>query len=175
MSETTYIVRHGRVLPITLVVVGDTTITITAGDTAADAELSAACGTHYASRDEALRAVDGLAYLGTHYASRDEAEAATEEAEVAEVLDSHGPRFAGSDAAEHAVDWIDWGFDAVSMVPWCEIGVWDAGVAAIWRDAGLTPEQVLAAASDLAEDDDDLIYAICNSDKSPDIIIDACA
>jgi len=100
---------------------------------------------------------------------------------VAEVLVSNGERFTGSDAAEVAQEWIDYGFDADDVSDWCDIGCWDAATAAAWRDAGLSPDQVLDAARSLIDAEDEPedtytdgcpIYSCCNGDTDSQVVID---
>lgn len=85
--------------------------------------------------------------------------------------------------------------DAAAADGWCDIGVWEASVAAQLRDAGLIPSQVDDAATALTESEkdswsqldetlDDLayhesqytdgcpIYSVCNNDTSIDVLID---
>lgn len=98
------------------------------------------------------------------------------------MLLRHGDMFTGNSVEDEAEGWADNGFDADSADPWCEIGVWDAATAAELRDAGLTPEQVKAAAESLTEGLEDPaeeytngcpIYAACNGDISVSVIIKA--
>ena len=98
------------------------------------------------------------------------------------TLKGHGERFCGNNPEDEAQDWIDHGFDAVAADGWCEIGVWDAGIAAQLKDAGLSPDQVtrgaeslVEAAEDAAEEytDGDPIYSVCNSDTSIKVLIRA--
>jgi hypothetical protein len=105
------------------------------------------------------------------------------------VLESYGPRFIGNDVAEMAQDWIDYGFSPAEADSWCEIGVWNPATAAAFRDAGLSPDEVRFAAERLIEaertewtdenwgysryTDGDPIYAACNYDISPDVIVEA--
>lgn len=104
-------------------------------------------------------------------------------ADMADMLDGHGDKFAGNDADDSAQDWIANGFDSADADGWCKIGVWDAATAATLRDAGLTPTQVVVAEANLVADCDDAsdeytdgspIYAACNGDISVQVIIDAC-
>lgn len=103
-------------------------------------------------------------------------------AEMCEMLDRHGDRFSGNHTPDSAQDWRDNDFDADAANEWCEIGCWDAGVAAELRDAGLTAQQASDAAERLTEGledaaetytDGDPIYSVCNGDTDAQEIIDA--
>lgn len=97
--------------------------------------------------------------------------------EMAEMLGDYGPC-----DTDEAMDWVDHNFLAATAKPWCAIGVWDASTAADLRDAGLSPDDVLAAAVSLTDgmDDEDAwlsygdgpIDAACNRDIGVDLIID---
>ena len=105
------------------------------------------------------------------------------------VLNSHGPRFSGNHVEDMAQEWLDYDFTPAEADSWCEIGVWDAATAAEFRDAGLSPAEAAAAAERLIEaekaewtdeswgfsryTDGCPIYAACNHDISPDVIIEA--
>lgn len=102
--------------------------------------------------------------------------------DMAAVLNGHGSRFSGNNVADEAQEWLDHDFTPAKAGGWCEIGVWDAATAAEFRDAGLTPEQVKAAAESLTEGlddpadeytDGDPIYAACNGDIKASVIIEA--
>jgi hypothetical protein len=105
--------------------------------------------------------------------------------DILNVLISNGPTFSGGTAAtarDVAEDWDDHDFSAGEVDDWCKVGCWDAGTAAILRDAGLTPEAAAEAAQRLADAEEDArevytdgcpIYAACNGDISPDKIIEA--
>ena len=102
--------------------------------------------------------------------------------DMAVILEGHGSKFSGNNVADEAEAWMDNGFSPARAGSWCEIGVWDAAVAAEFRDADLTPEQVTAAAESLTEGmddpaeeytDGDPIYAACNGDINASVIIDA--
>ena len=108
--------------------------------------------------------------------------ATTEAMRLQSLLLRHGSRFSGNNVEDEAEEWADNGFDADNADGWCEIGVWDAATAAEFRDAGLTPEQVKAAAESLTEGlddpadeytDGDPIYAACNGDIKASVIIEA--
>ena len=103
-------------------------------------------------------------------------------AEMMEMLLSHGDTYAGSCPADVAAEWIDAGFTPGLADKWCDIGCWDAGITAQLRDAGLTPEQALAAADALTDGlddpaevytDGDPIYSACNRDINVQVIVDA--
>jgi hypothetical protein len=121
--------------------------------------------------------------------------------EMADMLNGHGDQFSGNYVDDEAQNWLDNDFDADAANEWCEIGVWDAEVAATFRGENLTPKQVAAAAQKLidaenaewdaideaeAEDNDDWtpcernsqytddpIYSVCNGDTDAQEIIDA--
>lgn len=102
-------------------------------------------------------------------------------ADMMELLERYGDRFAGNSAKDNASDWVENGFDADSASDWMDLGVWDAATAAEFRDAELTPGEVGAAADKLVEGLEDAaeeftdgcpIYAACNGDISPRRIID---
>lgn len=106
----------------------------------------------------------------------------TKLADLRAMLESYGDRFAGNNPADEAAEWDDHGFTAASAAPWCAIGVWDAGTADEFVAAGLSPEQVEAAAERLVEGVDDAaerytdgdpIYAACNGDIRASEIIEA--
>jgi hypothetical protein len=109
---------------------------------------------------------------------------ASETAEMAAMLDGYGDRFSGNNSLDEAQGWLDEEFSRETADPWCEIGVWDAAVAAALRDAGLTPQQVSDAAAKLVDgmDDDERcaaytdgnpVYSVCNCDTSVEAIIEA--
>jgi hypothetical protein len=98
------------------------------------------------------------------------------------MLMRRGDRFSGDNPEEEAEKWVDQGFGVDEADDWCEVGVWDAAVAAELRDAGLTPERAKAAAESLTDGlddpaeeytDGDPIYAACNGDIKANVIIDA--
>lgn len=123
--------------------------------------------------------------------------------EMATMLERHGSTFSGNSSTDTAQDWLDNDFDADAAGSWCEIGCWDATVAAELRDTGLTPAQVDDAATKLrdAEDaewdaideaaaeadpdnwtpcnrdskytDGDPIYSVCNNDTPVQELINA--
>lgn len=93
--------------------------------------------------------------------------------DMLEMLGNHGGMFTGSNPADEAENWIDYGFTADTARPWCDIGVWDAATANAFVAASLTPEQVAAAAERMTDSlddpgeeytDGDPIYAACNGD-----------
>lgn len=107
-----------------------------------------------------------------------------EQLAIESTLREAGPRFAGADASWSAREWIEDGFDGTSVEGWVAIGVWDSGVAAWLRDAGLSPDQVRAGAETLMDaldedtrrliyTDSDPIYSACNGDTSVDVLIGA--
>lgn len=95
--------------------------------------------------------------------------------DIIDVLTPHGPRFTGSNARNTAESWADYNFDADEVSKWCEIGVWDPGTATTFQQADITPSRVreLAelVAEEMGDDSIDVIYAICNGDMEPDVII----
>lgn len=102
--------------------------------------------------------------------------------DMAATLNRHGTRFAGNNANDEAREWMDHGFRPSDADEWCEIGVWDAATAAEFRESGLTPDQVKDAAESLTEGlddpaeeytDGDPIYAACNGDIDPSVIVEA--
>ena len=68
---------------------------------------------------------------------------------VEKVLISHGDFFSGGcqNAAREARQWVDRGFDAIDVDSWCSVNVWDAQAAKAWCLAGMTPDDVTAAAA----------------------------
>ena len=84
---------------------------------------------------------------------------------------------AGDSTVDAARQWLRAGFAAADVRAWAEIGCWTADDAAVWRDHGLTPEDVRAAAQSLREEYDteryseSLVYHVCNGDLSADRII----
>lgn len=105
--------------------------------------------------------------------------------EILSVLIANGPTFSGgtaTSARDVAEDWDDHDFSADQVDDWCKVGCWDASTAAILRDAGLTPKSAKAAADKLVAAEEEPsnaytdgcpIYAACNGDISPDVIIEA--
>jgi hypothetical protein len=94
---------------------------------------------------------------------------------MAKMLASHEWMFSGSDPVSVAEDWVDHDFTPISADEWCAIGVWDPAAAAAFRDAGLTPGQVIAASRRLNGQDRDVIYSTCNGDLDVAIIIEEAA
>lgn len=106
--------------------------------------------------------------------------------EMAKMLESHGQMFTGNNVDDEAQGWIDNGFTPEVADEWCEIGCWDASVAAQLRDAGLTPDDAHNTANlmiDMEEErddeddpseytDGDPIYSICNGDTKVQYLID---
>lgn len=100
--------------------------------------------------------------------------------DIAAVLNSHGQNFSGGDAMHYAEDWNAYGFSADNVSAWCAVGVWDAGSASDWTIAGLTPENVVAAAKLLLINhaswdyvNNCPIYSTCNGDTDTSVIVDA--
>ena len=101
---------------------------------------------------------------------------------VVNVLKSHGDSFSGGgdNVIRFARQWVDRGFDSDDVDAWCESRVWDAQTAKAWCLAGLTPDDVTAAAALLVEShgtdsytDGCPIYSCCNGDTDTDVIVDA--
>jgi hypothetical protein len=101
---------------------------------------------------------------------------------VKDVLISHGDFFSGGcqNVTHEARQWVDRGFDAMDVDSWCSVNVWDAQAAKTWSMAGLTPDDVEAAAELLIENhgkdsytDGCPIYSCCNGDTDLDVMIDA--
>jgi hypothetical protein len=95
--------------------------------------------------------------------------------EIGRVLDGHGDRFAGNDVADMSEAWAEAGFSAADVDLWCRIGVWEPSVAAEFRDAGASPDDIVQAVERMTDDihPDDLaerwtggnpIYSVCNYD-----------
>lgn len=111
--------------------------------------------------------------------------ACTNLSEMAAVLNRHGSVYTGGHAAEMAQDWLDNDFTPAQADEWCEAGFWAPDVAAQVRDAGVTPDQAVAASASLTEaigededagevyTDGDPIYAVCNNDTAVSVLIDA--
>jgi hypothetical protein len=100
------------------------------------------------------------------------------------LLRSHGDMFTGNAVGDMADEWLGYDFDAKSADGWMDIGVWEPSVAAQLRDADLTPAEVKSAADALEDAEEDaaevytdgsVIYSICNSDTSIDVLLNACA
>lgn len=107
-------------------------------------------------------------------------------ADIMDVLESYGDRFAGNNAEDTANGWINDDINNPEVVgAWCEIGVWESSVAARMIEEKLTPAQVSAGAERLlealGEDEDSAdrytdgspIYSVCNGDTSIDDLIAA--
>lgn len=99
---------------------------------------------------------------------------------IAHILETYGKDFDGGDPFHYAEDWNAYGFSADEVSAWCAVGVWDAGSASDWTIAGLTPENVVAAAKLLlinhASSDyvnNCPIYSTCNGDTDTGVIVDA--
>lgn len=92
--------------------------------------------------------------------------------EIAQMLNGPGTMFSGN-AAEQARNWLDCEFSPSEVDEWCKIGVWDAAIAAEFRDADMTPRGVMSAAESLDDPAGSTIYAICNGDIAADVIIEA--
>jgi len=101
---------------------------------------------------------------------------------AAKTLRGYGDMYTGDCIADAAHEWLDAGIeDDGSIVSWCEIGCWNAAKAAAWISAGLTPDDVEAAAKAMQDEmtDDDMharysggiIYACCNNDIAYEDVI----
>jgi hypothetical protein len=89
-------------------------------------------------------------------------------------LISRGEFFYGSNPDSIAEDWAE-RFSVSVAAGWMDAGFWDACAAESCRDAGYTPREMMAIASDQAGrgieySSGDLIYALCNCDASVDDI-----
>lgn len=100
--------------------------------------------------------------------------------EIIGVLEMHGDAYTGADSYAAAEKWDDYGFSADEVSAWCAVGVWDAGSASDWTIAGLTPENVVAAAKLLLTNhaswdyvNNCPIYSTCNRDTDTGVIVDA--
>lgn len=94
---------------------------------------------------------------------------------AASTLRGYGDMYTGNCLADAAHAWLDAGIeDDGSIGSWCEIGCWDAATAAEWIAAGLSPDDVEAAAKRMRDQltDDQMssryhggvVYACCNGD-----------
>lgn len=103
--------------------------------------------------------------------------------DMAAMLDGHGEKFTGNNVDDEAQGWLDNDFTPRAADMWCDIGCWDAAIAAQLRDAGLSPDQVRVAAERLIADAGDdaaeeytdgcPIYSACNGDTNADVLIEA--
>jgi len=94
---------------------------------------------------------------------------------MATMLEQYGEVFAGHGTWRTlaiAQEWLDADFDADEAGDWCAIGCWEPEAAEEWRDAGKTPDQIAAAAEEMAADGD-MIYDVCNGDRSARVLMDA--
>lgn len=69
--------------------------------------------------------------------------------DVADVIDAlvvRGPAYSGDCAADMASEWLGCGFSAAAVADWCDVGVWEPGIAEQFVAAGLSPDDVAAAA-----------------------------
>jgi hypothetical protein len=145
------------------------------------------CGAHWGYSAGAIGTMAGdltsderAAIDAAHEAGLDAARKVIEERDastygpIEAVLASHGDRFAGNNVRDAAEDWDDHGFNAEEVDAWATIGCWDAATAAEWRDAGLSPAEVAATVDAIcSSDDDDLIYSVCNGERSPEVVTEA--
>ncbi len=94
---------------------------------------------------------------------------------IRDVLVGHGETFTGGidKAYDVAEEWSYHNFAADQVDDWCRVNVWDADIAAEFREAGLSPAKVAAIADVMvdASSDPDAeftnscpIYAACNGD-----------
>jgi hypothetical protein len=91
------------------------------------------------------------------------------------VLNSHGKLFTGDNVVDMARGWLDYGFSPAEADEWCEIGVWEPGIAATLKNAGLTPYEVNSGAERLYEAEPEKgcpIYSVCNGDTNISVIIE---
>ncbi len=97
------------------------------------------------------------------------------------VLISHGPVFSGGDqpnAERIAKEWHDYGFGSVRVGMWCEVGCWDASVAAEFHESHMTPRIASRACERYDERHgqahcEDAMYEACSGNlRTADIIAD---
>lgn len=86
---------------------------------------------------------------------------------IVKVLQSHGHKFSGNHVGDTAAEWSDHGMDADEVDAWCEAGVWDAGIAELFQNRGVTPQKL----QDALQNWDDAEYpepieSACNGDMS---------
>jgi hypothetical protein len=93
-----------------------------------------------------------------------------EQQEIADILKAEGEQFTGNDPLEMAQEWIDNEFDASSVEAWASNGFWCPEKAAIFRDAGHSPDLVVDAVGSV-DYDGDLIYDICNNDADAELLL----
>ena len=87
-------------------------------------------------------------------------------------LVSRGVVFCGNDPDGIAAEWSE-NFTASDAAAWMDVGFWDGSKADTMRTLGYTPESIKAISdaqtdSGIKYSSGDLIYALCNSDASPD-------
>ena len=94
---------------------------------------------------------------------------------IAEVLINHGEMFHGGHSRSVAKEWDAYLFTATAVDRWCTVGVWEPWVASYFARNGMMPPHVVAGAKKLKESQPDLdpIYAACNGDLDPQLIVDA--
>lgn len=101
--------------------------------------------------------------------------------DMAIMLIAAGELFAGEKPEEEAEYWVECGFVAKTAWEWVQIECWSPFVARQWRDAGLTPDDVAAAAADMVNgcSEPDLqwtdscpINSCCYDDTDPQDLID---
>jgi hypothetical protein len=91
---------------------------------------------------------------------------------MVEMLKQHWDRYMRKYLEEEAASWEENGFSVQEADQWCSVGFWNAATAAEFRSAGVTPEQVKAAAERIAPDGD-LIYDTCNGHTPTRVLLDA--
>jgi len=132
---------------------------------------SGAIGTMFRLTDDEVAALSAADAAGLKAAGAviEQADAAILDP-IEAALRRHGDRFTGGNPRCAAEQWDDDGFDADDVDAWAKIGCWDSGTAAVWRDAGLTPEAVAEAAKKLPGD---AISDACGDCGNPEEIIKA--
>lgn len=97
------------------------------------------------------------------------------------ILNDAGDRYSGDDAYNIANEWIEAGFSEDECPEWVSAGFWSPAAASQISDAGMTPDEAVAAANyliDVAGDNNTYtdgcpIYSLCNCDTSASEFIEA--
>lgn len=103
---------------------------------------------------------------------------------AATTLRGYGDTFVGDSAADAARAWIEEGIeDDGSIGSWCDIGCWDAPTARRWIAAGMSPDDVVAAAQIVEEGISEdvmagryhsgIVYACCSGEIPAALLIRA--
>ena len=104
--------------------------------------------------------------------SRESISAATQMARIAQWLAANGQLTPALIIAD-ARSWHGAGFDLASVEQWRGIGVWNWECAALWREAGLTVDDVRRAALRINEaDGGDCLHEICDDAAEACWIVD---